>query len=230
MRTNNSLPWRVIACLAILTGYFFSVSCTSVGKNQITTESHAVAIGEKGNNIRKTVKAADIKNALGKSTGEKIILNIYPVKRSNSPKKNDFDAMILFQDASDLDKNLGKDVSSKIFETQSASYVSFLKERKIPKTKIPFGYYIEINPAFMKNAGDLLICIDPEQALMKYCVQPEEKKSDPARTKDENCCSFSFRQPGDTIGKCPPCFIEKLWFQKPMQSVIERVYGKINNE
>jgi hypothetical protein len=226
MRTKKFLQWPVIAGLAILSGVFFIVSCTSTGKNQVSSDNNAENLTDKSNNnIKKTVKAADIQNALVKSKSKKIVLNIYPVKLSNSPKKNDFDLLILFQDAGEVNKNLGKDVSSKIFETQSASYVSFLKDKKLPRSKIPFGYYIEINSALMKDARDVKICIDPDQALMKYCLQPEDKKPEPA--KEEDCCITAIRQYGDSIGKCPPCLIiyKSLLLQKPMEGVIEKAYG-----
>jgi hypothetical protein len=237
MRTKKFLQWPVIAGFAILFGCFFLVSATLLGKKTIAVNKNASGAAGGDNKIWRIIKAADLKKALEKSKSKNIMLNIYPVKFSNSPKKKDFDLMIYFQDGIQLIKDIGSKAGSKVFEAQSASYISFLKSKEIPMNKIPFGYYIKIDMAFIQGGGDLDICVLPEKSQMLYCQLPKGNKSDASLTQpteDDStgkcppeCCIDFLRVPGDSTGKCPPeCPVYSLLFEKDMKKIIADAYKK----
>ncbi|MDP4261152.1 MAG: hypothetical protein Q8941_01360 [Bacteroidota bacterium] len=233
MRINNFQQWRVLAGLTFLSGCFFLLSCISSEKNSAHSGEKKRDDSNGDTRIFKIIKAAEIKEALLKSKGKKILLNIYPVKHSNNMGKNDLDLLIFYQDENGL-KNLSGKINSKAFEIQSGWYVGFLKSKNVPGNKIPPGYHIKIDSAFIHNAGGISISVLPMQAQMEYCILPGEKPvfalslGDPDSTGKcpPDCCSLLDMARGmDSTGKCPPdCPPYALLLDNTMKTIITRQY------
>jgi hypothetical protein len=230
MRTKNFLQWTVVAGFILLSGWLFSTGCISSGKNYTTNNRNGANTPTAENKVWKIVKASDIKKAVSKSEAKKIILNVYPVKLSKDPGKNDFDLMIFFQDATGL-INLGSKINNKTFVSQSTWYVSYLKSKNIPLNKIPYGYHIKIDSAFFHDFADFDICVIPEKAQIEYCLLPGTKNAAPLSKPDStgkcppDCCNLFDPLKIDSTGKCPPdCLPYSLLLEKTMKGVIVEVY------
>ena len=101
--------------------------------------------------VCKKLDKSQLEKAIEKSESKKIILNIFPVKRSADPGKNDFDLEVLYQDVYNFNTNVGGTVNKKLFETGSVNYMKFLRSRHVAKQTIPFGYRINVDGTTSKE-------------------------------------------------------------------------------
>ena len=213
---------RTITCFAfvLVSGFLLSILLSQQACKQGP---------EKDNKVYKNVTAKEISDALAKSKTNKVILNIYPVKLSDDPQKNDFDIALVYQDASDPGINLGSIVDIKTFENKSANFVNYLKTKKTPQDKVAWGYYIELDSTSVQESKGLSISVLAEKNQVAWCNIRYTKTTVPTDTAIGKCppqCCTSYTTFSDsTIGRCPPmCPAGELYMGKIMKMVIIKVY------
>jgi len=228
MGTIKIFQKSAIASFALLFASAVLMKCTDALGENIT----AVKKGEYHNydayRACKMIKSSEIRSAISKSKTKKVILNIYPVKLSNSPRQEDFDLKMVFLDAVDH-KSINK-VDEKLLKSQSDWYVSFLKSNGVPRNKVPFGYYIPIDSGFLKHSVGVSICVALGQVRAQYYLLTDK----PGTTKisamgdstckcPPDCCQY-YLLLSDSTGKCPPECGGFLLYQTTIQSIIEKKY------
>jgi len=233
MRTTNLLK-TAVAGFTLLLGCFLFTKCnTSSATSDMPGKENTVSVLNTIDKVCKMIKAQEIKGAIAKSKNKKIILNIYPVKLSNNPAKKDFDLKIFFQDAAGNYKNIGAKINYKLFETQSGWYVSFLKDKNVLQNKIPFGYFLEADSAFIQSKIGVSFCLVPGEENMEYfllAAKPDSKDGQKIAAKDStckcppDCCKYLLIK-SDSTGKCPPdCLGIPLLLEPIVKIVIAKNY------
>ena len=198
---------------------------------------------EKKSDIKfgKAISASQLLAAIKKSTHKKIVINIYPVKLSDNVYKNDFKIMIVLQDAVAHGKNLGDSLDEVAFKKEATSYIKYLKGKGILKSGIPYGYYIEATPLFLKNISSLFIEIsmngkNQNADFCKIADQLSRKKGSDDEAgvgSDPSSCMNEVTYRLDSSGKCPPCLLLfDMAYQLEMKQIIKNTYkhrsGHIN--
>ena len=242
MQTQKLLQHRGVAYLSLVCTFLLFVHWVIPNEKRAVSLSTFDSYFKGYTEIYKMVSIAEINEALAASTDKKIILNIYPVKLSPDIRENDFALRIFFLDGSGTKQLLAKEINSSLFKIQSTYYIDFLKRKNISVSKIPNGYYVEIDEKFIENIDAVSLKVTVEKSQMEYYrlagnipsqMDSTKKSTEIIATNNSDstickcppeCCHFVIRS-SDSTGKCPPeC--AKLFFSTTVQNVIHRVYKK----
>lgn len=222
--TNYSKKTAVTIFASLFAWIIIFTHCTSVTANK----DNFIKEDDK---TCKLIKASEINAALAKSKSKKIILNIYPVKLSNNLQKRDFDLKISFHDAAEPTKSINEKSNEKLFKTQSDWYVGYLKNRNVPKNKVPVGYFMQIDSSFLKTSVGLSFCHTAGQDNVNYFLLTDKPDKDDASAKKDStckcppdCCKY-YVLATDSTGKCPPECGEYLLYRPFIESIIQKKYG-----
>lgn len=180
----------------------------------------------------KALSASKIRAALEKSTGKKIIINIYPVKLSDSANKNDFDQVFILQDAVVNGKNLGDSIDEAIFTQQATWYFNDLKRRGFTKGSVSAGYFIQVDSGFARTIKSLFAECSIGETTVKadYCTTAEDTDApvvdspNPQKPPAPNSCDNPLFNWRDSTGKCPPCLLAESLL---LQGVIEKIQVQV---
>lgn len=199
-----------------------TIKVSGIGKKQT----------EANHKIYKSVKASALKNAIEKSKNKKLIIGIYPVKRSKNIYANDFALMIFSQDANGASKNLSEKIDSASFTIQSINYFNYLKSHGVASERIPNVYYVEISYSDIKAIDAIGFYFSVETQHMNYYLLSAK-----AETTQNSVYSSGFDSTGkcppcklpirfwDSTGKCPPtCPIKALPYALNVRNEINRIY------
>lgn len=172
----------------------------------------------KGKKVQIRVWTKEINKAISKSTGKKILLNIYPVKLSSDMSKNDITLKVFFQDAGAPYESLGPVYKSGELKKQLAWYIQYLKKKKMIAKDIPSGYFKVIDKEFTDGTSAFLFYLTVENGIISYCsssdpsaasaegpdAKDDDKKEPDCKCEDNKLECTVERAFLDSTGKCPP--------------------------
>ncbi len=229
MRTSNLIKKAAVVSLLILSGLFFS-KCYNVLSGEKSVSGNTQPVTNFTDKICKLIKTDELRKAFSNSKGNKLILNIYPVKLSKSSGAKDFDLKFFFQDGLQQNEKIDQTGNMKLFEAQSEWYISFLKNNNVPMNKVRPGYFIEIDKTFLVNTTGLSVCLEPGKENLQYFLLSEKSEKDFKAAKDTTCrcppvcCDFTVVM-SDTTGRCPPiCPTNPLLYESILKSIIVKKY------
>lgn len=179
--------------------------------------------------IYKVISGKQITKLLKQSKGENIIMNIYPVKRSNNVDKNDFDLEIVFLKQGEIFSKTAE-FNMKQFKQQAGWYISYLKQKNIPKEDIPYGYYLTLNSEKLQGMVGIGIALQPATNQLEHCFIMTSSSDYSKKQKKDSCCDPSplpmpmTLQADTVIGRCPPSCMLKTVYSNEMQKIIELKY------
>lgn len=164
------------------------------------------------NKVCKTFTATELQKEFEKSRSKKLIINLYPLKASNNLQKNDFSLYAQYQDGADTFKTDGNKTFEKMLSGGSQNYIQLLKENKVERNLIPFGYYLQISKQHLNT--DLKLCMNVGAPGVITFEKPADNDIYPLQ---DSC-------------KCPPtcpCPPEPipLLYGTSIKKIIEKVYS-----
>ncbi len=112
------------------------------------------------------IKVGRLHKAIAKTKNKKVIIDIYPIKRSNNIHIDDFGLQNFFQDTQGSKVDIGERIDLNTFTRQSTNYINFLKREHIISSDIPNGYYIEIDADRIKNIDEIGFYLSVEKSHM----------------------------------------------------------------
>ena len=162
--------------------------------------------------ITKTVDYGTLQKAIRKAGNSAVVLEVYPVKKSEDAGKNDFDALLVLRDAKNTSYP-AKSVSTNDFNTQAGHYVEYYRKQNAAQESFPWGYQVVIDKAKVVGNGKLTLGIEALQRTItvQYTGGPGVK------------C--------DSCSKCPPqcsggVSSQSMLMAGRMEKVIKRAYNK----
>lgn len=228
MRTIPLIPLTLFVGFSLFIG-FSVLKSTSVptGDTNYTPQVLPNDTVIDNSTICKTLNSQAIRNAILKSKSKKIVLNIYPVKLSDDSNEKKFDLNFIFQDGWAKNKKIGPKPNYKLFQAQSNWYIRFLKNKNVAPGKIPHGYFLTIDTAFLNNAAGISFCINPgkDQNMNYYVVSSQQIQLPDSIGKCPPDCPKNTVLRYDSTGKCPPeC--PSLFYSTTVKSLIDKNFGK----
>jgi hypothetical protein len=186
MKSNNFKKTGILATLGILFLLAFAGTKPSTTGTPKTTSPTTT--------ISRTLPLQQIKRLFPRAATDGIVLNIYPVKHSTDPQKNDFELIIFALDKRGREVLMSGRLEETLFKKQSACYVRFLHRQAIRKDDIPQGYQLRLNGASFgaNNTLDLHIYLPPGTEMSYALPKP-------------NLLNTRKRLDSLPICKCPPC-------------------------
>jgi hypothetical protein len=184
--------FKIELCLMLILAWYGTNSQTPSGQTKLIWP---VSYGSyDSDHVYREIDLKTQKKAFEISKGDKIVVNIYPVKKTEIFTSNDVQLKIFFQNIKGTVSGLSDRVDKKKFNEQSANYVSFLKRKKVSGKNVPTTYYFSIDAARIAQADKIAFYLSIKNSHMDYYLMSAKKAP---------------RNPKDSTGKCPPCNLAK---------------------
>lgn len=220
MQTDNLLHKALLAGLVLLGG------CNLV-RNSSASKPEAFSVNDC---VWKFVTQKELNASLAQSPDKKLLLNIYPVKRSLNSAKQDFDLSVFFQDAAVPEKNLGGKMDYKTFEEQSTWYINFLRSKKVDRKDIPLGYFIQIDGSTIgDNIAGINMCWWPQAKTVQYYFLSAPgggtKLRDTVPKCPPDCLYVEILRKGIATARFSPSGKFELLWEKNVKAIIDNSYN-----
>jgi hypothetical protein len=150
------------------------------------------------------------KKAFELSKNNKILINIYPIKQSNTATNNDLQLKVFFEDNKGPMMGLNDKVDKKSFMQQKANYSNFLKQKNISGINATNIYYVDIDAASMAQADKIAFYFSIKGFHMEYYLLTDRKVQKKPGSPTAMYLQSSLLPKGShiekdsSVGKCPP--------------------------
>ena len=210
--------------LALCIAFACNDNQSKIGPAEPTEPSKPLA------NLCTIIDAGKIRTALTQSGQKQVVLGIYPVKRTNDSKSQDFELAIVFQDTAGHRITLPGEESQAEHERMITNYVSFLYSNNVAEDKIARGFYFRFDSVKAFSITKFNVCTEPQTLYMWSCNDGEmDPGQDSAGKCPPDCCPKPLaRIAGRTAGACPPdCAEANLLYKPYMEKTIADIYKPI---
>jgi hypothetical protein len=99
---------------------------------------------------------------------KKLLLDIYPLKYTPDQSDEKFDLVVFYRDSNGKLLNVSKSISDATFEKEASFYINYLKNKKVPKSKVPWGYQLSLNSNTKHQDKILSICFSVRDQSISY--------------------------------------------------------------
>jgi len=136
------------------------------GANLRRSSSASIAMIDKDINkpkkIERLISHAKMTQLFKKANSSDLQVNLYPIKHSDDPKKNDFDLAVFYSDKAHGLIGQELNMSVKDFWTMSNNYVRYIKGKKKSYHQLPNGYELHVYRYQLGAKGDIVFSVSPE--------------------------------------------------------------------
>jgi hypothetical protein len=109
--------------------------------------------------VNKTIDIRKLQNEFPGGMSHRLLLDIYPVKKTEDTGKKDFDLVVSLRDDQNKETFIDSGCNEDLFRKETAYYVHYLFHNKIPLKDIPHSYLVDMEQAKIGNKAALLITI-----------------------------------------------------------------------
>jgi len=135
---------------------------SNLNKSQSTIATLVNNGSTKNQKIERLISRAKLTRLFKKANSSELQVNLYPIKYTGDPSKNDFDLAVFYSDKSQglIEQELKLSVED--FWTMSNYYVTYIKEKKKSTDQLPNGYELLVYKYQFDGKGDVVFSVSRE--------------------------------------------------------------------